>query len=268
MTSDDPVEIPGLDDLGAVREAGAVLASGGVPQEAALPDHVAAGVHDGAEQLGEDAGGGVEAGAGILLGGGQVEEDVGLDQGLGRLVQEDELLVLVAVDELVVELVVELRADAHLALVLRAEHVRELDALGRRVALALLWQAFHANHLGLRVLLGPRADEDVVLDVGRNDVLHGAHALDLGLDVGRQGDGAEDGQRAGAQLDDGTAAADLHEAKAQEGHGEGGDGGGDVADDHHLGRVGGDELGGGFGGHVGCRKIDLCVFDVQELVDV
>ena len=94
MTRDDPVVVPGLDSVGGLREALPVFTGCSVPQEALLPGHFAAGVHNTAEELGQQARGGVDAGPGELLGGGQVEEQVGLDQGAGGLVQEDELLVL------------------------------------------------------------------------------------------------------------------------------------------------------------------------------
>ena len=251
MTGDDPIKVPLLDETDRLGEALAVLPAGRIPQEALLPDGISLGVHDGGEEFRQDARGGAGAGLGELFGGGQVEDEVGLDHGLGGLVQEDELLVLVRVDVLVVELGVELGADVQVALVGGGEDVAELGAFGLGVRFSLLGQAVHANHLGLRVFLRPGLEEDVVLEVGGDDVLDGAEGGDFGLDFGGEGDGGEDGEGAGGELDEGGAAADFEQAEAQEGDAEGGDGRGDVADHHDLGWVRGDEFGGGFGGHCG-----------------
>ena len=164
---------------------------------------------------------------------------------------EDELLVLVRVDVLVVELGVELGADVQVALVRGREDVAELGAFGLRVRFSLLRQAVHADHLGLRVFLRPELEEDVVLEIGGDDVLDGAEGGNFGLDFRGEGDGGEDGEGARGELDKGGAATDFKQAEAQEGDAERGDGRSDVADYHDLGRVRGDEFCCGFGGHCG-----------------
>jgi hypothetical protein len=58
---------------------------------------------------------------------------------------------------------------------------------------ALLGEALGPDDDGLREGLGPGADEDVVLDVRRDDVFQViALLLELGLDFGCQGYGRED----------------------------------------------------------------------------
>lgn len=67
---------------------------------------------------------------------------------------------------------------------------------------ALLGQALGPDELGLGVQLRPLAEEDVVLNVGRDNVLDGAAQLgELGLDVVGEGDGREDGQGARGEFD-------------------------------------------------------------------
>ena len=157
------------------------------------------------------------------------------------------------VEVLVVELRVELLADPHVALVARCEDMREFETRGSWIRFALFRETFGSDDLSRRVLLRPGGQEDVVFEVGRDEVFDlTAHGGDFLLDGRGEGDGGEDGEGAGAKFDHGGAAADGEEAEAREGDGEGGDGSrDDVADGHDFGRVGGDEFGGGFGCHVG-----------------
>ncbi|CCF31722.1 hypothetical protein CH063_16078, partial [Colletotrichum higginsianum] len=164
------------------------------------------------------------------------------------LVEEDDLLVGVGVDVLVLKVGVELGGDGGGALVGAAlegeeELVGRVDLGVARLLGALLGQAVRADEAGGGeggLVLG---EEDVVLDVRGDDVGEVAALLgDLGADGVGEGDGGEDGEGARGQADEGAAAADLDGAEAGEGHGEGGDVGRQVADDHDVVGVLGDEL--------------------------
>lgn len=199
MAGDDAVVVPRLNDAGAVGEGGAVLAAGQVVEEAALPEHVAAGVHEGVEDAGEEARGGVleRYGARVLFGGGEVEEQVGLDQRAGRFVVEHEFAVLVRVHVFVVELGVEFRRDLHAALVGRGEDVLEFDPLRGRVFFPFFRQTVRSDHFGFWVFFAPRCDEDVMFDIRGHDVLECAQGRNFGFDLVGQGDRGEDGYGAG-----------------------------------------------------------------------
>ena len=204
MAGDDSDKIPRVDPLYALVERGAVPAADGVPEQALL-----AFALDG---LGADEGAGEEAGLGpvglgharVLLLGGEVEEEVGLDEDLVGLVEEDDLLVGVAVDVLDLEVGLELVADRGGALGLGLVDDGEVLLADLLVGggLALLREAVGADDLGGREGLLPVRDEDVVLHVGGDEVLHvPAEALELRLHLGGEGDGREHGEGAGGETD-------------------------------------------------------------------
>lgn len=97
-----------------------------------------------------------------LLRRGQVEEEVCFDEGSGRPVAEDEFFVCVCGDEFVGELAVEIGIDGYGFFVGGGEDDCEGNFLDVGFG-ALFGEAFRPNYFGIRVLLMPWAEEDVVL---------------------------------------------------------------------------------------------------------
>ena len=203
VTRDDAVKVPLVDAPDAVVEAGTILGAEQVPDEAALPPSLAGGAHGSGKEARGQAGGGGDAGARVLLGGGHVEEQVGLDEGAVGAVEEDELAVGVAVDVLVVEVAVKVVADAQVALGRAREDGREghglVLLLPRR---PLLREPLGPDQLRLRIRLVPRSQEDVMLHVRRRDVPNVVpQRLERRSYLGRQRHGREDGEGAGCESD-------------------------------------------------------------------
>lgn len=205
MARDHGGKVPLINALDAVADTGAVL-GGEIPVEALHPRRVASRALGALEQLVGKAAGFLAVGHfAVLLQGGQVEHEIGLDEHLVGLVVEDNLLVGVAVDVLVVKVGVELVADLDAALVGLGEDDGEgvVADLGVLVLLgALLDETVGADDLGAGVLLGPFRDEDVVLEIKGDDVGHLAAQLGhLGFGLFCEGDGREDGEVARGKFD-------------------------------------------------------------------
>jgi hypothetical protein len=205
MARHDILRAPGIDALHALPEALAVTAREHIPQHALLPLRVAPRVLDAGEQPRRPARPGALARLAVLLGRGQVEQQVGLDQRLGRLVEEHQLLVRVGVDELVLEVGVELLADADGLLAGLGEDGGEGQDGDRLVAStslgALLSKPLGADEVCFGEGRGPAGEEDVVLEVGGGDVGDGPAELgERALDGGGEGDGGEDGEGAGGEF--------------------------------------------------------------------
>lgn len=195
----DILDPPGINPLDALRKRLAI--TGAVPEQSFLPDSIASGMHDPTEDLGQNARGWRHVGARVLLCGWQIEQQIGFDQRRGGLVEEDQLAVGVRLDVLVGEVGVEGLVDLHVQLVLLGEdcvkgHIGDgivtVGCLG-----ALLGEAFRTNDLGLRESVGPAAEEDVVLDIGRNEVGDGCswgERLEFGSNGRGECDGGEDGE--------------------------------------------------------------------------
>ena len=125
-----------------------------------------------------------------------------MDQGLARLVQEDQLLVRMAVNVLVVELAVKIRINGHFSFILRREDMAELRTCGGGIFLSLLGQALDTDDGCCREGACPVADEDVVLIIQGGDVADVvAEVRDGGFDFGGQGCGREDCQLTALKLD-------------------------------------------------------------------
>ena len=192
----------------------------------------------------------------VLLRRRQVEDQICLDQGSPvRLMQEYKLLVPVARNVLILELGIEGIVDTHVAPIGSCEDgvkfwwrdaVNGLGVLGH--AGALLGEAIDADDLGLGEGARPFGEEDVVLEVGSDNVGDRGGA-DSFSNAGGQGDRGEDGTGIVLEADWGMAlarvgeirgredgvtecasAANLEESKAEVGGGEGGDVGSELAD--------------------------------------
>lgn len=114
---------------------------------------------------------------------------------------EDDLFVPVRRHILNLEFIIERVVDVQTA-VLRGEDVREGDLGVRWVLGALLGQSFHANDFGIGEGFGPFCEEDVVLEVRRDQVLHvAAEVVDCAADARREGGGREGGEGFVLELD-------------------------------------------------------------------
>ena len=114
----------------------------------------------------------------------------------------DQFLVSVAADILVVELAVEVRIDGRVQLVFLGPDGVEFRAGCLAAFLALFGEAFHAQDFGVGVGFGPFAEEDVVLEVERGEVLYiVAEFLDGAADFVGQGGRGEDGEGAILEAD-------------------------------------------------------------------
>lgn len=221
----------------ALIERLAVRSTSSVPKEALLPCRLALCVLQGCEEVGEEALVGWDSALGHLLGGRQVEDQIGFNHSLGGLVIEDDLVVGVCRDVLHVEFAVELLRDAQLWVVgLAEESPRSLGDLEVSLLVSVGWEGLGGDDAGVGEGLVPGLKEDVVFLVEGSDVLDlaVAHAGDFGFDVVGQSDGREDGEVAGLELDDGAAAANADATEAEEGSGHGEDVWSDSANHHDL----------------------------------
>ena len=204
MAGDDVLKAPLIDPLDALIEPRAVARADQVPDHPLLPH--AAGTLQIARQSTRPSLVRALARAAVLFGRGQIEEQVGLEERLGWLVEEHEFLIHVGVDQLILDLGVEVRRHSHLALVSGAEdglegHVGDGRVLGAEIG-ALLGQAVGADEMRFGIRSGPGRDEDVVLEIRRRDVRHlSPEGVDLGAHGGGQGDGGEDEEGAGGKFD-------------------------------------------------------------------
>lgn len=191
VARDDRVEVPGVDAADALVEGGAVPPADDVPEEAPEALGVAGRAVGALEHAVQQAvrrlvGGGHPR---VLLDGGQVEHEVGLDQDAVGLEEQDDLLVGVGADELDLEVGGEVGVDLVRARVGRVPLERERLRPDPGVVLhgrALRVQALGPDELGPGVRFCPVRKEDVVLHVPRDEVPYIAAQLgDPGLDLGR-----------------------------------------------------------------------------------
>ena len=209
VARDQRDKVPAVDALDALVEAGAVLVAvaDAVPYQALVALGGAGRRVEAVEDLLEQAADVLLrlGHLGVLLRGGQVEHEVGLDQHLVGLVEEHELLVLVRLDELNLEVGGELVADGvRVRVRLVVEEVKLLLADHGVVGdgLAPLGKTLGTDQLGGGVLGLPLCEEDVVLEVTGDEVADVAAELsDLGLHLVGQSDRGEDGESTRSQLD-------------------------------------------------------------------
>lgn len=162
MARNHAVKIPLIDFADRVAEASPVAAGSGIPDESLLSVSVCVGQR--AEDLSQDAALRIHIRLAELLSRGIVEQKVGLDKCLCWLVVEDNFLVRVCIDVFIVELGIEFRGNGGDGLVL-AENEGEGNVFVT-LLLALLRESLGAQNLGLGIGLVPWSEEDVVLHAG------------------------------------------------------------------------------------------------------
>lgn len=232
MTRHNPVEVPPRNPLDTLIITRAIRRTQKIPTHPLLPDGTSLGRLQTREELREEARGWGDVGFGELFRGGEVEEEVGLDEGLGGAVVEDEFFVGVGVDELRVELGVEFGGDGGWGFVGGEEE--EVGGGELKVVLLVavggegVWGEDFGVGVGLRkgvletlmdgadigAYFVPALEEDVMFLIRSYQVLDLSQGVGFFLRGLCEGDWGEDGDAAGCESNEGASAADLDAAKA------------------------------------------------------
>ena len=201
MTRNHAIKIPLGNPLHTLRKPHPIRRTSHIPNEPLLPRGVSARILKRGEEPGinprrrRHAGG-----ARVLFGGGQVEEQIGLDERFVGLVAEDQFLIRMAADEIQIELLVEIRINKKKSFVLLREDPLELRSRRVGVFLPLLRQTLHGDQFCRRVGPGPFRQEDVMLIVRRRQVRDVVpQRFDRRTHFGRQRRRGEDGDRTGSE---------------------------------------------------------------------
>lgn len=159
MAGDNALEAPSINPLHTLRKAHAVSTANAIPDGALLPHALRIGEHT--EDLGQNAARRGLARLAVLLGGGVVEEEIGLDEGTRGLVVEDDFLVLMRGHIFDIEFGVKLGGDGWIWLAC-VEEVCEGDFFVV-LAVTLGGEAFWGEDGGVGEGCVPGAQEDVML---------------------------------------------------------------------------------------------------------
>jgi hypothetical protein len=181
VTRNDTLKVPFVDSGHTLVEGRSVRCTECIPDKSLLPDSCTSRSVDFAHQLCEYASGRVNISTRVLFCGWQVEQQIGLNQGLRRLVVEDELLVGVCVDVLGIELAIKGFVNVPAGVVLWAEQVCPGQWLF--LTFTLLLQCIRADEFGVWEGLVPVIHEDMMLCIVGSNVLYGAHLVDLAANV-------------------------------------------------------------------------------------
>lgn len=130
MAGNNPLKPPTLNPLHTLRKTPPIPRAGNIPQKPLLPERAPHGILHTDKQPRQEPRGRALPAFRILLGRGQIEHQIGFDQGAVRFVEEDELFVRVAVDVFDFELGIEVCVDAHGGLVRGGPGVCEIAAAG------------------------------------------------------------------------------------------------------------------------------------------
>lgn len=186
MTRYDPIEIPPLNLPHTLIKPRPIARARHIPIKSLLPDRRPLRPHQTDKHPRQQPRRRRLPGPRILLVRRQIEQQIRLDQRAVRAVIENEFAVRVRVDVLVVEVGVEFRIDLEVVLVLGREDVLEAGARGFGALGAFFGEAVGTQELGGGEGGGPLGEEDVVFEVGRDEVFDGAGEGGEGLlDFGR-----------------------------------------------------------------------------------
>lgn len=106
MTGHNPIKIPPQNPLRAIPKRHPVL-HGHIPQKPLLPQRIPLRILETRKKLGVDPFSRRKARARILLMRGQIEKNVGKDQGAARFMEKGQFLIRMAFDILILELCIE-----------------------------------------------------------------------------------------------------------------------------------------------------------------
>lgn len=194
VAGNDALKVPLVNSSHALVECRSVGRTQSVPDKSLLPDSRASRGVDLAHQLGENTSRGTGISTRVLLCSRQIEQQVGLNQCLGRLVVEDQLLVCMCVYVFGIELAVEGLVDVPAGVVLWAEQMCPGQWLF--LTLALGFQLIRTNEFGVWEGLVPVVHEDVVFGIVGCDVFDGSEFVDATTDFVGESYGGEDGYAA------------------------------------------------------------------------
>jgi hypothetical protein len=191
VARNNALKVPFVNSSHALVESRSIRCTERIPDESLLPDSRASCSVDLAHQLCEDTSGRVNISTRVLLHSRQVEQQISLNQSLGGLVVEHQLLVGVCVDIFSIELLVKRLINIPTGVVMGTEQMcpRQWFFL----TLALLLQCVWANEFGVWEGFVPVVHEDVVLGVVGGNVFHGTHLVDTAADFVGESYGGEDG---------------------------------------------------------------------------
>lgn len=194
VAGNDSVKVPASDLSRALVETVAVARAGNIPQESFLPRSRTHSTLEPYKQLRQEPTRRIFACPRELLPSRQVEHHIRLDEGLVRLMTENQLLIRMTSHILVVELTVEFGIDFHVVLVFRCPYMLKFATCGSLIFLTLLRKALDAEKFGRGKSFRPVGDEDVVLEVESSDVANTiAHRFDCCTDFWGEGCWREDG---------------------------------------------------------------------------
>jgi hypothetical protein len=199
VTRDNTLKVPFVNSSHALVKGRPIRRTECIPDESLLPDSRTSRIVDLAHQLCENTSGRVNISTRVLLRSRQIEQQICLDQSLGGLVVEDQLLVGVCMDILGVELLVKGLINVPASVVLGTEQMCPGQWLF--LTLALLLQCVRADEFGVWEGFVPVVHEDVVLGVVGGNVLYSAHLVDAAADFVGESDRGEDGYAAILQAD-------------------------------------------------------------------
>lgn len=107
MARNQPIKVPPIDTLHRLGKRGAVLSRENIPRESSLPRRRTINRQQRKHQLCPEAERVTTLGPGVLLVGGQVEEQIGLNDRAGRAMQEHQLARSMSINVLGVKLGIE-----------------------------------------------------------------------------------------------------------------------------------------------------------------
>lgn len=166
MTRNNVLKTPAVDPLNRPIETRSIPLTQRIPNQSLLPKSIPPRILQRAKNPRRPPGRRIDTRLRILFPSRQVEEQVGLDERLRRLVEKDQFLVRMRVDEFVLELLVKLASYFHFRLVLGSEDRGDRDVgdgfVGFGLLGSLFGQSFGCDDVCGGESGGPGGEEDVV----------------------------------------------------------------------------------------------------------
>lgn len=159
MAPNDLLKIPLINSLHRLRESDSIPTANPIPYQPLL--RIPLRTRQRAKHLREDARCWAESCLAVLLHGRIVEHEIGLDQGLGWAMEEDDFLILMPVHVFVVEFGVEFGVDRCDGIVL-GKDMSKGDVL-ILLRCSLLWETLWTKDFCGRIGLRPGTEVDMML---------------------------------------------------------------------------------------------------------